>query len=435
MRTLIVIVSILTAIALAHGQGSTKLKVEKSPTSPLYYYCCDNDQASGQYAGDSSGVYDYDNCSTEIHITVRECIDRTRDKRICNEFSGSAYCRENPNASYPYPRYYALFHPIGVSPSSMSFNANYGGGNPSDQVFYISNGVWNALQIDYTLNWSASKNQNWLSLSSSSGTVSGNGTTGITVSVNISGLSPGTYQATITLGASEVSSLQNETIQVTLKVFGVSISGSTQLDCDETGYWTASASGGATPYSYQWYYYVVCDQKFSANSNTPRPLLPPCGSWIAAGSNSSSYSRSGCVDFKVKCIVTDDRNSTATSNVIYVTIGGSKLMVKGTETYTMPVAGEKITTELSGDSYTVSQNYPNPFNPSTEIGFTLVKSAYVTLAIYDLMGRELSKLIDQQMEAGYHNALWNANDMSSGVYLYRLSRDNQVEVRKIVLMK
>jgi hypothetical protein len=90
----------------------------------------------------------------------------------------------------------------------LNFAATYGGSNPPPQTFSISNNPWIVFGIDYTLNWSASKNQNWLTVSPTSGTVSGSTPSTITASVNISGLSAGTYAATMTISATEVSGLQ-----------------------------------------------------------------------------------------------------------------------------------------------------------------------------------------------------------------------------------
>lgn len=83
----------------------------------------------------------------------------------------------------------------------------------------------------------------------------------------------------------------------------------------------------------------------------------------------------------------------------------------------------------------LSQNYPNPFNPSTSISFSLPSANQVTLIIYDMVGKEVARLADGFYPAGTHNMSWNAANMASGVYLYRLQAGDQVLVRKMTLMK
>ncbi|GEM_PF-1875016 len=86
-------------------------------------------------------------------------------------------------------------------------------------------------------------------------------------------------------------------------------------------------------------------------------------------------------------------------------------------------------------SYTLEQNYPNPFNPITEIRFALPENANVELTVYNLMGQEVAKLLDRDLQAGNHQVTWNASQLSSGVYFYKLKTANFESVRKMILMK
>ena len=81
------------------------------------------------------------------------------------------------------------------------------------------------------------------------------------------------------------------------------------------------------------------------------------------------------------------------------------------------------------------ENYPNPFNPSTEIQFTLPEAGHVTLAVYDIQGREVARLLDEQREAGPHAATFTATDLPTGTYLYRLTAGGVTESGRMVLMK
>jgi hypothetical protein len=85
--------------------------------------------------------------------------------------------------------------------------------------------------------------------------------------------------------------------------------------------------------------------------------------------------------------------------------------------------------------YTLSQNYPNPFNPSTQIEFALPKESRVTLEIYNLLGQRVSTLVDQVLTAGYHSVRFDAANMPSGLYLYRMKAGESSFVRKMMLMK
>jgi hypothetical protein len=84
--------------------------------------------------------------------------------------------------------------------------------------------------------------------------------------------------------------------------------------------------------------------------------------------------------------------------------------------------------------YALSQNYPNPFNPATTIQFALPKSSYVSLKVYDALGREITMLVSQQLNPGYFTIRWNAN-VSSGIYFYRLQAGNYVATKKMILIK
>lgn len=67
------------------------------------------------------------------------------------------------------------------------------------------------------------------------------------------------------------------------------------------------------------------------------------------------------------------------------------------------------------------QNYPNPFNPTTEIPFSLAKSSFVTLELYNSLGQKVATLINNEMNSGSHKIKFNASDLSSGIYYYRIA--------------
>jgi len=85
--------------------------------------------------------------------------------------------------------------------------------------------------------------------------------------------------------------------------------------------------------------------------------------------------------------------------------------------------------------FLLGQNYPNPFNPSTTITFDLPMKSLVTLKVFDLMGREVATIVSGELSAGNHTRQWNAANMSSGIYFYRLQAGSSIATKKLVLLK
>jgi hypothetical protein len=86
--------------------------------------------------------------------------------------------------------------------------------------------------------------------------------------------------------------------------------------------------------------------------------------------------------------------------------------------------------------FALSQNYPNPFNPTTTIEFTLIKDSKVLLKVYNVLGQEVATLLDGEMQAGIlHRVPFDASRLSSGIYFYRLEAKDNVQVKKLILMK
>ena len=87
------------------------------------------------------------------------------------------------------------------------------------------------------------------------------------------------------------------------------------------------------------------------------------------------------------------------------------------------------------DRYVLSQNYPNPFNPSTKINFSIPKAGFVSLKVYDMLGREVKTLVSEQLSAGEFIADFDGSTLASGTYFYRIQVGDFVEVKKMVLLK
>ncbi len=87
------------------------------------------------------------------------------------------------------------------------------------------------------------------------------------------------------------------------------------------------------------------------------------------------------------------------------------------------------------NNFSLSQNYPNPFNPQTKIKFDVPKASYTKLIIYDLLGREVTTLVSEELKPGTYEADWDAAEFSSGVYFYKIIAGDFREIKKMVLMK
>jgi len=91
--------------------------------------------------------------------------------------------------------------------------------------------------------------------------------------------------------------------------------------------------------------------------------------------------------------------------------------------------------ETTPEKFALHQNYPNPFNPATTIAFELANRSHASLKIFNLLGQEMASLVNAVLPAGVHTVQWNAPEMSSGIYVYRLEADGSVATRKLVLAR
>lgn len=87
------------------------------------------------------------------------------------------------------------------------------------------------------------------------------------------------------------------------------------------------------------------------------------------------------------------------------------------------------------DKYSLQQNYPNPFNPVTNIDFNLAEKSFVSLIVYDVLGNKVNTLVENELHSGRHSVKFNAADLSSGVYFYRLQAGQFYDVKKLVVLK
>lgn len=86
-------------------------------------------------------------------------------------------------------------------------------------------------------------------------------------------------------------------------------------------------------------------------------------------------------------------------------------------------------------SFNLEQNFPNPFNPITKINYTLSKQVFVSLKVYDILGNEVSILVSEEQNAGFHEIDFNAENLASGAYLYKLQSGENVEIKKMIVLR
>ena len=87
------------------------------------------------------------------------------------------------------------------------------------------------------------------------------------------------------------------------------------------------------------------------------------------------------------------------------------------------------------NEYTLHQNFPNPFNPSTTISFSIPEEEFVSLKVFNTLGEEITELLNETKSAGNYSVLFNAEELPSGIYFYKIAAGNFFQTRKMMLVK
>ncbi len=125
----------------------------------------------------------------------------------------------------------------------------------------------------------------------------------------------------------------------------------------------------------------------------------------------------------------------STGDTAFVGIFGTNLPTPGLRAYKRVVTSVQPIEDGIPSGFSLSQNYPNPFNPTTEIQFALAKSGMTTLKVYDMLGKEIMTLVNQDLNAGSYRAKFDASHLSSGTYIYVLTSNGVRLTNKMMLMK
>ena len=141
-------------------------------------------------------------------------------------------------------------------------------------------------------------------------------------------------------------------------------------------------------------------------------------------------------------------DSVFTGKTIHSMVATKTFLIAGTErgAWRLPIADLITSVKNDGSqlpaNFTLSQNFPNPFNPTTHFRFTIAdfpqgipSERFVTLAVFDLLGREVAVLVDEEKAPGSYSVQWDATNFPSGVYFYQLKAGSFVETKKLLLMK
>jgi hypothetical protein len=94
-----------------------------------------------------------------------------------------------------------------------------------------------------------------------------------------------------------------------------------------------------------------------------------------------------------------------------------------------------IDTRTNPTDFALHENYPNPFNPATTIGYDVVRSSWVTLKVYDMLGQEIATLVNETKPAGAYKVQLDAKNLAGGVYFYRLRAGSFVQTKKLMLLR
>jgi lysophospholipase L1-like esterase len=149
----------------------------------------------------------------------------------------------------------------------------------------------------------------------------------------------------------------------------------------------------------------------------------------------------GCIDFDMTMRNPQDSSRIVSSfqnDGLHPDVAGHKTMGEsvdlnlftGSDTTTVGVNSIKTI-----DGYALGQNYPNPFNPATNISFNIPSRSFVSLTVFDLLGREVTTLVSENLSAGNHSKKWEAAHMPSGIYFYRLCAGSSIETKKMIYLK
>jgi len=106
-----------------------------------------------------------------------------------------------------------------------------------------------------------------------------------------------------------------------------------------------------------------------------------------------------------------------------------------------PEKNDEVSTDIieidniTAPKFSMDQNYPNPFNPVTTLKYSFSRGGHVSLTIFNMLGQEIESLVNREMQPGSYSISWDAQNLPSGVYFYKLTVDSRSKIKKMILLK
>ena len=185
----------------------------------------------------------------------------------------------------------------------------------------------------------------------------------------------------------------------------------------------------------------VFTRQFTQNIPGGAPAGTWTYSWLAGNSFPVGDLDSDSFPFTKTASPTASKASAAPVDMVYEIIDVKTGLALTPENFAAILADE-FAGEVAAapEAFVLEQNYPNPFNPSTVIRYGLSEASHVKVAIFDVLGKEITTLVDETQNAGYKSVTWNGRNafgqiVPAGIYLYRVEAAGQVQIKKMILAK
>jgi len=251
------------------------------------------------------------------------------------------------------------------------------------------------------------------------------------LAVSGTNLFAGTYGGGVFLSTNNGTNWTNVGL-VTENILSLEVSGTNLFAGAEFGVFLSTNSGTSwtnigLPNSYVRAFAVSGTNIFAGTGSTPTSPDGIGGGVFLSTNNGTSWAQvnSGLSDTSVWSLAISGNNLFA---------GTSKHFVYRRPLLEM-VTGVKDNHNQLPTRFSLEQNYPNPFNPATTISFSLPTKSFVSLKVYDALGREVATILSEELSAGTYSRQWNAASIPSGIYFYHLHAGSFTETKKLVLLK
>ena len=235
----------------------------------------------------------------------------------------------------------------------------------------------------------------------------------------------------------------------TFSPLSASVNGPICLQEGSNGLFSAGVNGGfGIPVS-DFEFMRLCGGGAGADGSRPQPMDVNCDEWTyittMTGTSAFSFGSDRHEDFLIRAIVDDENQTTITTSSKYVEVrpleegpcpsGPEPLLTTAAENGDVVEGLEMQPDAFDSPSFSLSQNYPNPFNPATRIDFSIPETMPVRLVVYDMLGREVARLVDAVPAPGVHQVNWESGGLPSGLYLYQMQAGAFREIRHMLLLK